>query len=195
VTPAECRRCCFWYRRSNPAGARHLARLAAPVTQAVNLAPRSIYISALGTAPRPAALPRRVPSPSASLPAAARLARSPRGAFRFVAGLSVPNSRPPRSPSFSRDRSHVLRCVKARGAVSVASLHPAPHPALESLTQLRPRLLLIAGRRTQGNGGNGERHRQLSRNNFLRRDSESRGPAAHKTGMKDHADDRNVHHA
>jgi hypothetical protein len=56
----------------DPAETRHLARLAAPVTQADNLALRSIYIPALGTAPRPADLPRRVPSPPASLPAATR---------------------------------------------------------------------------------------------------------------------------
>jgi hypothetical protein len=102
--------------------------------------PRNQETHALGATPlrglAPAlAIPASLAACSSSVSALAARGVSPRG----IPSCRIP--RPPRSPSFSRDRSHVLRCVKARGAVSVASLHPAPHPALESLTQLRPCLL------------------------------------------------------
>ena len=102
-----------------------------------------------------------------------------RAAFLFAADSSCRNPRPPRSPSSIAIVATPCTASRRAGPCPSLPLHPAPHPALQPLTQLRARLLLIAGRRTQGNGGNDEKHRRLSRN-IKRRDSESRDPVSSK---------------
>ena len=74
-----------------------------------------------------------------------------------------PIHRPPRSPSY------FATVDEACGA----SRRAGPGPSLRSIPPHTPRLFLdapqapspfVAGRRTQGNGGNGGKHRRLSRN-------------------------------
>ncbi len=129
---------------------------------------------------------RRVPrlAPARAIPASlsvrrrrpARIARSPRGAFCLVAQLALPTSPSPGSSSIPRDRSCGLCRVKARGAVSVAALHPAPTPALVPLTRRRSSPVLSRDDELRGTAAAAKRS-PPTRQNGLRRDSESWGPA------------------
>jgi hypothetical protein len=133
-------------RACHPAVPLHLARRSAArsVTQAAARGPVTERDRSWGcAASRGLAPARAVPSSlTALLRRTVRLARSPRGAFCLAAKLLLPTSPSPGSPSSHRDCSCGLRHIKARGAVSVAALLPAPDPARESLTWLRSSLLL-----------------------------------------------------